>query len=432
MLEHSTAGGPATPRKHTWWRVSPAIVILLAFFAGLGSGAVMPSAAPYIAPFGTVWVKAISALVVPLVVALLITGITSLADARAMGRLGARALVVFLALLTAGGALVALVTPTLLTLLHVTSTSAGALVSATSPRLNAAPVMTGFWGWIEALIPVNPVAAAAGGTLLPLVVFTVAFAVATARLSPEPRAHVVGFFRGVADVMLELVRWVLWAAPAGVFALAYALGARTGLGSARLLVALVLVVAAACLVFLCALYALAVLLGGIPLLKFSRAIARAQLVAFSSRSSLAALPAMIEAAEASKHGDERDTGLALPVAVTAFLLPLAVSTFKLGATIAIVTGTLFLARLYAIPITPAQLISITVSAVLLSFSVPGIPGGVLLIMVPVLAGVSIPAEGIGILLAVDTIPDMFRTLTNVTADMVAAVLVARSIPKVRE
>lgn len=411
------------PRKRTRWRVSPAAVILLAFLAGLGGGAALPLAAPCIVPLGTVWVKAISALVVPLVIALLITGITSLTDARTVGRLGARALVVFLSLLVAGGALVALVTPTLLTLLHVTSASAGALVSAASPRLNSVPVVTGFWGWIEALVPVNPVAAAADGALLPLVVFTVAFAAAIARLAPEPRAHVVGFFRGVADVMLELVRWVLWVAPAGVFALAYALGARTGLGSARVLVALIVVVAAACLVFLCALYALAVLLGGMPLIRFSRAVARAQVVAFSSRSSLAALPAMIEAAE------DGDTGLALPAPVTAFMLPLAVSTFKLGATIAIVTGTLFLARLYAIPITPVQLTSITVSAVLLSFSVPGIPGGVLLIMVPVLAGVSIPAEGIGILLAVDTIPDMFRTLTNVTADMVAAVLVARSMPK---
>lgn len=427
--EYSTDGDPKVPQKRARWRVSPAAVILLAFFAGLGSGAALPSGAPYIAPLGTVWVKAISALVVPLVVALLITGITSLADARALGRLGARALFVFLALLAAGGTLVALVTPTLLTLLHVTSASAGALVSAAPQRLNPPPEMSGFWGWIEALIPVNPVAAAAGGALLPLVVFTVAFAVATARLAPEPRAHVVGFFRGGADAMLELVRWVLWTAPAGVFALAYALGARTGLGSARVLVALIVVVAAACLVFLCALYALAVVLGGIPLIRFSRAIARAQVVAFSTRSSLAALPAMIEAAGAGK---DRDTGLALPAAVTAFLLPLAVSTFKLGATIAIVTGTLFLARLYAIPITPAQLTSITVSAVLLSFSVPGIPGGVLLIMVPVLAGVSIPAEGIGILLAVDTIPDMFRTLTNVTADMVAAVLVARSMPKASE
>jgi proton glutamate symport protein len=361
------------------------------------------------------WVKAISALVVPLVVALLITGVASLADVRAVGRLGARVLLVFVALLATGSALVTLVTPSLLTLLHVTHESAGALGSAALPA--GAPHATpGFWDWVGSLIPVNPVAAAASGALLPLVVFTVAFALAVTRLAPESRASVVGFFRGVADAMLQLVAWVLWTAPAGVFALAYALGARTGLGSAHALVALIVLVTTVCLAYTGALYIIAVVFGRISLPRFARAIVRAQVVGFSTRSSLASLPAMIQAGE---------TRLELPPAVTGFVLPLAVSTFKLGATIAIVTSTLFLARLYAVPLTSGDLISIAVSAVLLSFSIPGIPAGVMLVMIPVLASVGIPAEGIGILLAVDVIPDMVRTLTNVTADMVAAVIVAR-------
>jgi Na+/H+-dicarboxylate symporter len=172
------------------------------------------------------------------------------------------------------------------------------------------------------------------------------------------------------------------------------------------------------MVYMCALYLIAVRLGRVSFARFARAIAPAQIVGFSSRSSLAALPAMIEAGE---------TRLALPPAITGFLLPLAVSTFKLGATIAITTSSLFLARIYGVPISPSQVASIAISAVLLSFSVPGIPGGVLLIMVPVLTGVGIPAEGIGILLAVDVVPDMFRTLTNVTADMVAALITARAM-----
>lgn len=412
--EPSTDRVHHTPRKRVRWRMSPAITILLAFIAGLGGGEIFPQFAGAIGPLGTVWVKAISALVVPLVVALLITGVTSLTDTRAMGRLGLRVLIVFLVLLAAGSALVALVTPSLLTLLGVSHASAGSL-GASAIAVNMTQPVPRFWEWLQSLIPANPVAAAADGKLLPLVVFTVAFAVAATRVSTESREYVVGFFRGVADVMLRLVRWVLWTAPVGVFALAYALGARTGLGTAHALLALVMLVTAACLVYLCALYAIAVVMGGIPLITFARAIARAQVVALSTRSSLAALPAMIEAGE---------TRLALPPAVTGFVLPLAVSTFKLGATIAIVTSTLFLARLYGIPISAAQLTSVAVSGVLLSFSVPGVPAGVLLIMVPVLAGVGVPAEGIGLLLAIDVIPDMVRTLTNVTADMVAAVVVA--------
>ena len=413
---HTDRGLP--PDERTKRHVSPAATILLAFVAGGVCGAVFPQFADAIGPVGTVWVKAISTLVVPLVVALLITSIASLADAGAVGRLGARVIGVFLALLIAGAVLIAIMTPWLLTLLRVTAGSAGTLggihgaAGAVAGTPHAPP---GFWDWIGALIPANPVAAAADGALLPLVIFTVAFGVGVTRLSSESRAHLVGFFRAVADVMLELVRWVLWIAPIGVFGLAYALGARTGLGGAHAIIALLILVAIACLIYTFALYVVAVVIGHVPVVRFARAIAPAQVVGFSSRSSLASLPAMIEAGKMQ---------LDLPAAATGFVLPLAVSTFKLGATIAITTSSLFLARIYGVTITPAQIASIAMSAVLLSFSVPGIPGGVLLVMVPVLTSVGIPAEGVGILLAVDVIPDMFRTVTNVTADMVAAVIVA--------
>ncbi|MEO6778309.1 MAG: dicarboxylate/amino acid:cation symporter [Gemmatimonadaceae bacterium] len=419
MAAHMTDDGALAPKKRSAPRVSSAAVILLAFIAGGVSGALLPQFAGAIAPVGTIWVKAISALVVPLVVALLITSIASLADASAVGRLGLRVIVVFLALLAAGAALMAIMTPWLLTLLRVTPASAGRLGALTTPAVLAVtpPHLTsGFWDWVSALIPANPIAAASDGALLPLVIFTVAFGVAVTRLTPESRGNLVGFFRGVADVMLELVRWVLWIAPLGVFGLAYALGARTGFSGANAIVSLLVLVAVACIIYMCALYVVAVVVGRVPLVKFARAIAPAQVVGFSSRSSLASLPAMIEAGKAQ---------LQLPPAATGFVLPLAVSTFKLGATIAITTSSLFLARVYGVPVTAAQVASIAMSAVLLSFSVPGIPGGVLLVMVPVLTSVGIPPEGVGILLAVDVIPDMFRTVTNVTADMVAAVVVSR-------
>lgn len=392
-------------------------MVLVAFAAGGAAGAALPQWAAAIAPFGALWVRALTALVVPLVVALLITGVTSLAGARAVGRLGVQTLAVFIALLAAGSTLVALVTPTLLTLLRVTS--AAATVAHATPRPPVADAsFPGAWGWVATLVPANPIAAAAAGTLLPLVLFTVAFAIAVGQLPEGRRAPVVGFFRGTGDALLVMVRWILWLAPAGVFALAYGLGARTGFGGARLVVAFIALVAAACLAFLAALYALAMLVGGVSLPRFARAILGAQIVALGSRSSIAALPAMIEAS---------DAGLALPPAISGFLLPLAVSTFKLGATIAVLTGPLFLARLYDVPVTAAQVASVAASAVLLSFSVPGVPAGVLLVMVPIVTALGVPPEGIGLLLAVDVIPDMIRTLTNVTADMTAAVIVARML-----
>lgn len=402
---------------------------LAAFVLGAAAGVALPRLAPAIVPFGTLWVRALGAVVVPLVVALLITGVAAVADARTVGRLGAAAVGVFLTLLAGGSALVAVSTPWILTLLGVQPVGASALRSqlagagaAAAPAAGTPPPLPGAWRFIATLIPENPVAAAAGGALLPLVVFTVTFAIALGRLPAGRREAVVEFARTVGDAMLLVVRWLLWLAPLGVFALAFGLGARgTGVGAgagAGAIVGFVALVAVACLVFLVLLYALAGSVGGLPLVHFARAIAPAQVVALGSRSSLASLPAMIEAS---------DGALALPPAISGFLLPLAVATFKLGATIAVLTGSLFLARLYGVAVSPAQLASLAVTAALLSFAVPGVPGGVLLVMVPVLTGLGIPAEGVALLVAVDVVPDMIRTLTNVTADLTAAVVVARVV-----
>jgi Na+/H+-dicarboxylate symporter len=108
--------------------------------------------------------------------------------------------------------------------------------------------------------------------------------------------------------------------------------------------------------------------------------------------------------------------------MTGFFLPFSASLFRLGGAVALPVGVLFIARLYGVVLEPTQFITIGLTSVLLTFSVPGIPGGSILIMAPVLLSVGLPVEGIGILLGVDTIPDMFRTTANVTGTMAAAVV----------
>jgi Na+/H+-dicarboxylate symporter len=149
--------------------------------------------------------------------------------------------------------------------------------------------------------------------------------------------------------------------------------------------------------------------------EFTAYCAPSQAVAFASRSSLAALPAMVESGERAH----------LPTIVSSFVLPLAASVFRVGGAVAIPVGALFLARLYAVPLALPQMASIVVTSVLASFTVPGIPGGSIIAMVPVLAAVNLPIDGIGILLAVDAIPDMFRTTENVTGSMTLAAVLAR-------
>ena len=271
--------------------------------------------------------------------------------------------------------------------------------------------------WLVDLVPTNPIKAAADGAMLPLIVFTLLFALAASRLAASQREPLVAFFRAVADASLVLVRWVLAFAPVGVFALALPLATRLGAAAAGAVASYVAITAVATTAFMVlVLYPAAALFGGVSLDRFARAALPAQAVAFSSRSSLAALPAMIETSRAR---------LALPESVTTFFLPLAASTFRVGGAVGQTIGALFIARLYGVTLDAGAIAAVVATVVVMTFGIPGVPGGSIVAMVPVLLSAGVPVEGVGILIGVDTIPDMFRTTTNVTGDLVAATIVGR-------
>ena len=165
------------------------------------------------------------------------------------------------------------------------------------------------------------------------------------------------------------------------------------------------------------LYPVVALVGRVGLLRFAQAVFPAQAVAFSSSSSLASLPALID-------GSERT--LQLPPPVTDVVLPLAVSTFKVATPALWLGAAIFLGHLYGVPLAPTQLLVISLTGILTSFSTPGVPHGWLLVISPLVVTMGIPAEGIGLLIAVDAIPDIFATTLNVTGDMVTATLVSRN------
>jgi Na+/H+-dicarboxylate symporter len=403
--------------------------ILIALFLGLALGigistsgnASLAALVPWIEPLGTLWINAIRMTVVPLVVGSIIVGVTAAPDTRTIGRIGSRALLFFVITLTIAAVFAAIVAPPMMARIPLDAdavaalrASAAAASSAASESLNRIPT---FSQWLTDLIPVNPVKAAADGAMLPLIIFSLAFGLAITRLASESRELLVRVFRGIADASLMLVRWILIAAPIGVFALAVPLAAKLGLSAAGALAGYVVVVVVITSAFcLLVLYPIAAITGRISLPEFARGSFPAQAVAFSARSSLAALPAMMEASR---------TRFRLPEQITAFFLPLAASTFRVGGAIGLTVGVAFIARLYGVELSVAQLGTIVLTVVLTTFSVPGIPGGSIIVMVPVLLAAGVPVEGMGILLGVDTIPDMFRTTTNVTADMAAAVTLSR-------
>jgi len=401
--------------------------VLVALGAGLAGGAAIAAtgsapllrAADGIAPVGTLWVNAIRMTVIPLVVSLLVTGVASAADLKVIGRLGGRTLLVFGTLLAGTAILIVPLAPSVFGWLPSEGAArpplpAGAAEAA--GQIASSGAAPGLAEWLISLIPVNPVAAAADGAMLPLILFTLLLALAIARSPAGAHDTLLRFFQALGEAMLVLVRWVIAVAPIGVFALVLPLAARGGAAIAGAVGFYIVAYSVACLLVILLLYPVAVLAGRVPVRRFARAALPAQLIAFSSSSSIASLPALVEAA---------DRGLGLPERVSGFVLPLAVSTFKLAAPVSWTVGALFVGWFYGIPLGVGELATVAFASIFLAFAAPGVPRGAFLMLTPLFLAIGLPAEGIGILIAVDAIPDLFATVLNVSGDLVAAVLVAR-------
>lgn len=398
-------------------RVLVALVAGLAFgaWAAASGGDGVAGVIDGFGVIGTLWINAIRMTVIPLVAALTLTSVASIGDARTVGRLGGTAVLTFVALLLASGAFGMLVVPPALDSLSFTA-EASAKLAEYREQAAATAAMPSLMQRIIDMVPVNPVKAAADGAILPLVVFSLALGLALSQVVAEKRDAVLAVVRTISDAMLVLIEWILRAAPIGVFALALVLGLRVGVESVGAIVQYLLTLSGALFAFTLLMYPIAVFLGRVSPLAFAAAALPAQAVAFSTRSSLASLPAQIAGA--------RDK-LKLPASSTGFVLPLAVSVFRLNVPIAWIVGVIFLGKLYGVPVSEGQLAMLVVTSTLLSFSVPGIPSASLLLVAPVLAQNGLPVEGVAILIALDAIPDMFKTTANVTAHMTSAVVVAR-------
>lgn len=392
------------------------IGLVAGFLAGLALAGNTSAAASVVTgiclPVGAVFVNLVRMTVVPLIASLLVASVGSAAS-RGLGRTGVVALGIAVSTLVVAAVGSGAAAEVALSRMTIDRAAAQSLVGGAGAAVPSAGAPT-VAAWVVDLVPTNVVKAAAEGALLPLIVFSVLFGLALAQVPDPARAAVLRLADGIADAMQRLVGWVLSLAPLGVFALAVPLASRLGWSAAGAVIGYVgLVVVLTLAAVGTVMYPLGIFGGRMGATAFAAYCAPAQAIAFASRSSLASLPAMLESAEAA----------ALPATATRVVLPLAAAVYHFGAAVAQMVGVVFLAHLYGVTVTPLQQISVVFAVVIGTFAVPGIPGGSIVAMVPALLEAGLPLEGMGILLAVDVIPDMFRTAANVTGTLTLAAVV---------
>jgi Na+/H+-dicarboxylate symporter len=404
---------------------TPATRILLGLLFGLALGIALARAGvPWLEgaiaiadPIGALWLNGLRMTIVPLVFSLLVTGIASGSSTASAGGLAARALGVFALLLLLAGFFGELASAGFLAAWPIPAEAAAALQAAISGGTEV-PHGVPLSQWLAGLVPSNPIKAAADGEMLPLVLFAIVFGFAVARIPAERGRVLVQFFQGIVDAMLVVVHWVILLGPIGVFALAFVVGARAGIGAAHALAHYIVMLVAVQVLLIVLVYPAVRLWARMPMAVFARAVAPPQAVATSTRSSLASLPAMLEAAKA----------LQVPPRVSAMILPLAVSVFRITSPVANLAVVLYCAALFGVHPSLAQYLAGAVLAVAISLAAVGLPGEVTFFasIVPICSAMGVPVGALPLLVAVETIPDIFRTIGNVTADVGITAALAHS------
>lgn len=364
-------------------------------------------------PVGTLWLRALQMTIIPLVAALLVLGIVQLASAAKASAAARRMLLLVFGVLVAGGVITAALLPWLLTMVPVPE-SASAFLAETPQEAQQVPELSDF---LASLVAPNIVAAAAETAMLPLTIFFALFAVAITQLPEKQSETLLNFFHALANAMLQIIGWVLWLAPIGVFALALGVAARAGGGAFAALGHYILVVSAMGGFVLIGAYILACVLGGVSPWRFAKAVLSAQAVAVSTQSSLASLPAMLDSSGR----------LGLRQSTSEFVLPLAVAIFRATSPAMNLAVAIYVAHLSGVEISPTLLAAGIGVAIIISIGSVSLPGSISFVVSigPIAIAMGVPVEPLALLVAVEMLPDIMRTLGNVTMNVAVTSAVDR-------
>ncbi|MGZ2412946.1 Na+/H+-dicarboxylate symporter [Sphingomonas sp. F9_3S_D5_B_2] len=419
MSEAPPAVGTGRSTRAYW----PLAALIVGITLGATSGWMSPqlhSAAIGTADFvGTLWLNGLKMTVIPLVVALLVVGIAKSAEAAQGGRIAGRSVLWTVIFCTASAVFGTLVMLLLTDLWPLGRTTAAALQHALGAvEAKTTTPLPGIADFFKGVIPGNVFAAATNGDVLPLVVFALLFALALGKLAARRRAVVVELFEAVAEALLVIIGWVLLLAPLGVLALGFTVGASAGGAAfAGLGHYIALISGVGVLVWLLA-YPVAVIGGRIGLATFARGMIPPQAVAISTRSSLASLPAMLTAS--------RDIGVRHQVGDVT--LPIAVALFRATGPAMNVAVAMYVAHWLGLHPSAGQIIAATAVGAVMSYGAVSLPGEVSYIssIAPIALALGVPIAPLGLLVAVEMVPDIFRTLGNVNFDVALAAVVNRS------
>lgn len=390
-----------------------ALVLGLVFGAVLSSAALPDWVAETVGLVGTLWLRALQMTIIPLVASLLVLGIAQMIGAARAGAAAVKFLSLVFGVLILGGIFTAIAMPGLLNLVPIPEAAGGFLADVPQESQEVPGVLE----FLKSLIAPNMIAAAAETAMLPLTVFFALLAVAIARLPAGQSATLLGFFHALANAMLMIIGWVLWLAPLGVLALAFGVGLKSGGGAFAALAHYILVVSAMGGFILVLAYALAWVLGGISPLRFAKSVLPAQAVAVSTQSSLASLPAMLDSASRLKLREE----------TSEFVLPLAVAIFRSTSVAMNLAVVLYVAALAGSDVSiPLLAVGIAV-AVIISIGSVSLPGSISFIVSigPIALAMNVPIEPLALLVAVEMLPDIMRTLANVTMNIAVTSAVDR-------
>lgn len=393
--------------------------------AGLADSAAWTTVLPVLNLVGNSFIRAITMVVIPLVVASLLLGVASLGDIRKLGRIGGKTMGYYL-LTTALAISIGL---TLATVVkpgsRISPVSRDALSAEyggdAASRVEVAAQAPSFWETLENMIPRNPIAAAAEGNMLPLIVFVLIFGAAISLVVPERRDPLLRVVGAINDASMIVIDWIMKLAPYAVFALIAAVISRLGLEVLRSLAIYAGVVVAGLLIQGFGTYGVLVsVLARLNPLDFYRRIREVPLIAFSTSSSNATLPVTMETAE-------EDLGISKEV--SSFVLPLGATINMDGTALYQGVATVFIAQVYGIDLPFAALLTIVLTATLASIGTAGVPSAGIITLIVVLQSIGMAAQaaaGIALILGVDRILDMLRTAINVIGDLSCAAFVARS------